>query len=74
MKFWDPEQLSRFLTQVMGDRLEAAWHLAAMTGMRRGEVIGLRWQDVDLDARRLAVRHTITAIGYEIGDSTPKSH
>jgi integrase len=42
--------------------------------MRRGEVLGLRWQDVDLDARRLAVRHTITVVGYEIKESTPKNH
>jgi integrase len=45
-----------------------------MTGMRRGEVLGLRWRDVDLDHRRLAVRHTITAIGYEIKESNPKNH
>ncbi|MGL1802399.1 hypothetical protein ACSTHA_23595, partial [Vibrio parahaemolyticus] len=32
------------------------------------------WQDVDLDERRVAVRHTITAIGYAITESTPKTH
>lgn len=74
MKFWNAEQLGRFLAHIEGDRLEAAWHLLAMTGMRRGEVLGLRWQDVDLDHRRLAVRHTITAVGYEIKESTPKNH
>ena len=45
-----------------------------MTGMRRGEVLGIRWQDLDFDAARLAVRHTITAVGYEVHESTPKSH
>jgi integrase len=74
MKFWDAEQLGRFLAHIEGDRLQAAWHLLAMTGMRRGEVLGLRWHDVDLNARRLAVRHTITAIGYDIRESTPKTH
>ena len=74
MKFWDAEQLGQFLEHIAGDRLQAAWHLLAMTGMRRGEALGLRWQDVDLDARRLAVRHTITAVGYEINESTPKNH
>ncbi|MGH7693265.1 MAG: tyrosine-type recombinase/integrase [Candidatus Dormibacteria bacterium] len=74
MKFWEPEQLARFLTSVEGTRQQAAWHLAAMTGMRRGEVLGLRWQDVDLDARRLAVRHTLVSVKYQICDSTPKTH
>src|SRR5581483_1176200 len=45
-----------------------------MTGMRRGEVLGLRWQDIDVSARRLAVRHTFVSIAYEIKDSTPKTH
>jgi integrase len=67
-------QLAEFLSHVSGDRLYAAYHLAAMTGMRRGEALGLRWKDLDLEARRLAVRHTITAVGYEITESTPKTH
>lgn len=74
MRFWDAGQLGRFLEHINGDRLQAAWHLLAMTGMRRGEVLGLRWPDVDLAARRVAGRHTITAIGYEIRESTPKTH
>src|SRR5436190_18498154 len=43
---WEPEELARFLDHVSGTRLEVAWRLAAMTGMRRGEVLGLRWSDV----------------------------
>ena len=38
---WEPQELRRFLDLIRGHRLEAAWHLSAMTGMRRGEVIGL---------------------------------
>ena len=45
-----------------------------MTGMRRGEVLGLRWADVDLDAARLSVRHAVVAVAYEVIESTPKSH
>jgi integrase len=37
-------------------------------------VLGLRWKDVDLDHRWLAVRHTITAVGYEMKESIPKNH
>jgi integrase len=38
-----------------GDRLYAAWLLFATTGMRRGEVAGLTWDDIDLDAGRVTV-------------------
>ncbi len=71
---WDPAELATFLTAVSTTRLAAAWRLAAMTGMRRGEVLGLRWSDVDLDAARLAVRRAVVAVGYDVVDSTPKSH
>lgn len=74
LRFWTPEQLRAFLASVAETRLEAAWHLAAMTGMRRGEVLGLRWADVDLEAARLCVRHTIISIAYEVCESTPKTH
>ena len=74
MQFWAPGELREFLHSVHGLRLEAAWHLAAMTGMRRGEVLGLRWRDVDLDACRLAIRQTIISIAYEVAVSTPKTH
>ncbi|MEI7593560.1 MAG: site-specific integrase, partial [Actinomycetes bacterium] len=54
--------------------LEAAWRLAAMTGMRRGEVLGLRWSDLDVDAASLAVRHTIISVAYQVRESKPKTH
>lgn len=63
-----------FLEHVEGSRLEAIWRLAAMIGMRRGEVLGLRWSDIDLDAARLAVRQALVAVGYDVIKSTPKSH
>jgi len=43
MHVWSPEQLRAFLAQVRHDPLYAAWLLFATTGMRRGEVAGLRW-------------------------------
>ena len=54
--FWEPHELRVFLESVQGHRLEAAWHVAAMTGMRRGEVLGLRWKDVDFNGARISVR------------------
>jgi Phage integrase, N-terminal SAM-like domain/Arm DNA-binding domain len=56
MRVWSPEQLRAFLDHVRTDRLYAAWLLLATTGMRRGEVAGLRWADVDLDAGRVSPR------------------
>ncbi len=50
----------------MSHRLGTALWLAAMTGMRRGEVAGIRWNDVDLDARRLSVRRSVTCTGYQV--------
>ncbi|MCA9107092.1 MAG: site-specific integrase [Planctomycetales bacterium] len=71
---WEPEELAAFLTAVRGDRLEAAWRTAAMTGMRRGEVLGLRWGDVDLDDARISIRNAIVSVAYEVLESSPKSH
>ena len=53
------EQLRRFLEGIRGDRLEALYVAAAGTGLRQGELLALRWQDVDLEARELTVRHTL---------------
>ena len=44
-----------------------------MTGMRRGEIAGLRWSDVNLDAHRLAVRQTVTATGSQLTFGEPKT-
>lgn len=48
-----------FLESVRGDRLEVLYRLAVATGMRQGELLALRWQDVDLDGGSLEVRHTL---------------
>jgi integrase len=61
MTTWTAAQLTSFLAGLRGDRLEVPILLAATTGMRRGEVLGLRWSDLDLDGGRLAVRQTLTA-------------
>lgn len=74
LECWEPHELAAFLASVEGTRLEAAWRLAAMTGMRRGEVLGLRWADVDLGNSRLAVRNAIVTVAYEVLESSPKSH
>lgn len=74
IKSWTREELRRFLDLIEGHRLESAYYLKAFTGMRRAEIVGLRWQDLDLEAGRLAVRQTLVAVGYEIVKSSPKTH
>jgi integrase len=71
---WEASELAAFLATVRGGRLEAVWRLAAMTGMRRGEILGLRWADLDLEQARLSVRQAVVTVAYEVIESTPKSH
>lgn len=59
MQTWTGAQLHTFLNHVATDRLSGAWRLLATTGMRRGEVLGLRWSDVDLDAGSLRITRTL---------------
>src|SRR5690606_31030089 len=73
IKAWDATQLRGFLDAVRSHRLHPAFHLAAHTGMRRGEVLGLRWCDLDLDAGRLSVRQAVVAIAYDVQVSDVKT-
>lgn len=52
-------EVRRFLDAVQGDRFEALYILALSTGMREGELLGLRWQDVDLARRIVQVRMNV---------------
>jgi integrase len=73
MKTWNAEQLGAFLGSVHDDRLHALWHTLAMTGMRRGEALGLLWEDVDLESARLSVRRALIPSGREVVVSEPKT-
>lgn len=57
---WDVGELARFLHAVRDDPDHALWYLAARTGMRRGELVALRWDDVDLDAAVIDVTRAVT--------------
>ena len=56
------EEVTRLLEAVRGDRLEALFVLAVGTGLRQGELLGLAWQDVELDAGRLQVRYELARV------------
>jgi integrase len=47
MKILDESQVLQFLIAAQGDRYEALYHLAIRTGMRQGEILGLKWSDLD---------------------------
>ena len=70
---WTPEELSTFLRSTVDDPLHAALVLFATTGLRRGEVCGLRWQNVDLEAGELFVVETRTTIGNGVHEGTTKT-
>lgn len=59
MTVWTPDQVARFLEVAREHRLYAAFLLAVGAGLRRGEILGLRWQDVDLERGWLAVRQAL---------------
>lgn len=73
MATWSAAQLRSFLDQARSDRLYPLWFVLATTGMRRGEVLGLRWCDIDLKAGHISVRQSVVAVGREVQISTPKT-
>lgn len=60
---WTAGELSRFLAAAREQRLYPALHLAAHTGMRRGEIIGLKWSDLNVAHARLSISRTLQNVG-----------
>ena len=73
MHTWTGPELRTFLEHVREDRLYAAWILAATTGMRRGEVLGLRWRDVDLKTGRASIMRALVVVDGAAIFSDPKT-
>ena len=67
-----PAELQRVLDHIDGDRYAVAWQLA-LTGLRRGEVAGLRWSEVNLEARTLQIATTRLRFCKNLVEETPKS-
>ncbi len=70
---WSAAEVGAFLDSVAGERDAALWHLAAFSGLRRGELCGLRWSDVELEAARLMVREAAAQVGHEVAYGPPKT-
>ncbi len=71
---WTSEQLARFLGSIAEHRLFAMYALAALAGLRRGEVAGLRWADVDASAGLIRIEQTIVRVeGRQVVKLSPKT-
>jgi Phage integrase family len=70
---WQPAAFAAFLDQIDRERLAPLFHLAGHAGLRRGELCGLRWQDLDLDARVLVVRQQVVQVGHRVVVGKPKT-
>ena len=60
---WNAEELRAFLAAALRNRVYPALHLAAHTGMRRGEIVGLKWSDLDRSRSRLSISRTLQNVG-----------
>ena len=73
MTAWTTEEARTFLEATRDDRLAVAWALLLTRGVRRGELAGLRWKHVDLDAGVLQIAETRITVNGKPAASTPKT-
>ena len=69
----DPDEARQFLEAIAGDRLEAAYLLALAAGLRQGEILGLRWSDVDLAGGMARIRVALQRVDGQFALVEPKS-
>ena len=65
-------EVDLLLAALAKDRLGHAWELA-LSGLRRGEIAGLRWSDIDLDCRTLTIANNRVSAGGKTVENDPKS-
>jgi integrase len=73
-KHWSPEQARHFLALYEGDRLYPVWAFLLGSGLRIGELVFLRWPNVDLDRGLARINEFATVLGYEVQRSSGKSN
>jgi integrase len=72
-RVWTPEQLRAFLGTASQHRLFAFYRLAAYTGTRRGELLNLRWHDIDLDHGEVSITGSAAVIAGQRIEGTTKN-
>jgi integrase len=70
---WSPEELGQFLEHVAGHRLAPLFEFEVFSGLRRGELAGLRWSDVDLDAGVAWIRSNLVVVGGAVTEASTKT-
>lgn len=70
---FDADQARAFLQAIHGNRLEALYSVALAIGLRQGEALGLRWQDVDLENSTVHVRHALQKVEGTLQLVEPKT-
>lgn len=70
------EELNQFLTLAKKDArpvLYTAWHTLAYTGLRRGELLGLEWSDIDFENKTISVNKTLVTVNGSLYTQSPKT-
>jgi integrase len=70
---WTADELQAFLRAAAGHRLFAPLWVLAFTGMRRNELLGLRWNDFDATKATLSINRGLVAIGYDVHETRGKT-
>jgi integrase len=73
LRTWTAAEATAFLRSTEGDRYAPIFDLALNTGARRGELAGLRWDDIDLDTGTVAIRRNRVPVNWQVEEGTPKS-
>lgn len=69
----EPEVYGAFLDEIEQERLYPLWVLAGYSGLRRGELAALKWEDIDLSTGRVVVRRQRVSVGYKVIERDTKS-
>ena len=74
MPMWNVSEINEFLSKVSENHLFPAYHLAVLTGLRRSELFGLKWDSIDLIGSALRVIRTLQRItGHQLVEGQPKT-
>ena len=72
MQYLTREEVRAFFEAAKEDRLEALYVLAVTTGLRQGELLSLKWEDVDFEAGKISVQRTLSAAKKDPMFNSPK--
>lgn len=71
--FYTTTEIQELFERIKGDKIEVAVKLAAFLGLRREELCGLRWQNIDFDKRKIFIKEARTAVGGTVVEKGTKN-